>query len=236
MGVGSRRLCDVRCAGELDLDVSARHASVIRHGDAFVLRDLGSTNGTFVNGQRIAGDVSLKNGDVIAFGQNGPALEFYVLPGEADAATTAAAADVARKSAERMSAARTQYPAGAARRSRTAVRIAAEVARQTHHLRRTTKLLIVLLGACLGAFGWVQWQSAADARELARLEARADGLARQAESLLPRLQIERASVRGALRQSQAEVPRLRDALPPAGPRPHPAARPPLRPQPPAPEP
>ena len=216
ISLGRHPLSDVRFDVELDLDVSARHASVIRHGDAFVLRDLGSTNGTFVNGQRIAGDVSLKNGDVIAFGQNGPALEFYVLPGEADAATTAAAADVARKSAERMSAARTQYPAVAARRSSTAVRIAAEVARQTHHLRRTTKLLIVLLVAALGAFGWVQWQSAADARELARLEARADGLARQAEGLLARLQIELASVQDALRQSQAEVRRLRDALRVAG--------------------
>jgi S1-C subfamily serine protease len=216
IGVGRHPLSDVRFDVELDLDVSARHASVIRHGEAFVLRDLGSTNGTFVNGQRIAGDVTLKDGDLIAFGQNGPALEFHVLPEEADAAATAAAADVARKTAERMSAARTPYPAVAARRPSTAVRIAAEVARQTHHLRRTTKLLIAVLVAALAAFGWVHWQSAADARELARLEARADSLAQQAEGLLARLETELASVRDALRQSQAEVGRLRDQLRVAG--------------------
>jgi S1-C subfamily serine protease len=217
IGLGRHPLSDVRFDVELDLDVSTRHASVIRHGEAFVLRDLGSTNGTLVNGQRIAGEVTLKDGDVIAFGQNGPALEFRVLPGEADPATTAAAADVARKSAERMSAARTQYPAvapppGPARLSSTAERIAAEVARQTHHLRRTTKLLLALLVAALAAFGWVQWQSAADARELARLEARADTLALQAQGLLARIQTELASVRDALRQSQVEAARLRGAL------------------------
>src|SRR3989454_6366007 len=40
-----------------DLDVSSRHAGIVRHGASFVLRDLGSTNGTFVNGARISGDV-----------------------------------------------------------------------------------------------------------------------------------------------------------------------------------
>jgi S1-C subfamily serine protease len=218
IGLGRHPLSDVRFDIERDLDVSARHASVIRHGEAFVLRDLGSANGTFVNRQRIASDVTLKDGDVITFGQNGPAVEFRVLPGDADAA---AESDAARKSAERVSAPRAQYPAAAAplaraRRSSTAVRIAAEVARQTSHLRRTTTLLIALLVAALAAFGWVQWQSAADARELARLQARADSLAQQAQGLLARFQTELASVRDALRQSQAEVGRLGGELRSAG--------------------
>lgn len=34
--------------------VSARHAAITRRGDEAVLEDLGSSNGTFVNGQRIA--------------------------------------------------------------------------------------------------------------------------------------------------------------------------------------
>jgi S1-C subfamily serine protease len=221
IGLGRHPLSDVRFDIERDLDVSVRHANVIRHGEAFVLRDLESTNGTFVNGQRIAGDVTLKDGDVIAFGQNGPAVEFHVLPGEADAAAAVATSDAARRSAERMSAARTQYPAVApplvpARRSSSAVRIAVEVARQTYHLRRTTKLLIAVLVAVLGAFAWVQWQSAADARELVRLQARADSLAQRAQGLLARFQTELASVRDALRQSQAEVGGLRGELRAAG--------------------
>ena len=220
IGLGRHPLSDVRFDVERDLDVSGRHASVVRHGEAFVLRDLGSTNGTFVNGQRIAGDVALKDGDVIAFGQNGPVVEFHVLQ-EADAAAAAVASEAARKSAERISASRAQYPAVAAppapaRRSSSAVRIAAEVARQTSQLRRTTKLLIALLVAALAAFGWVQWQTSVDAAELARLQARADSLAQQAQGLLARFQTELASVRDALRQSQAEVGRLRGELRSAG--------------------
>src|SRR5207245_10088458 len=49
-----------------------------------------------------------------------------------------------------------------------------------------------------------------------RLQARADSLEAEAQRLLTRLQAERASVRDALRQSQAEVTRLRSELASAG--------------------
>lgn len=48
--------------------ISRRHAEVERAGDALLLRDLGSTNGTFVNGVKVAGDVNLKTGDLVQFG------------------------------------------------------------------------------------------------------------------------------------------------------------------------
>ena len=48
--------------------ISRRHAEVERMGDALILRDLGSTNGTFVNGVKVAGDVDLKTGDLVQFG------------------------------------------------------------------------------------------------------------------------------------------------------------------------
>src|SRR5207247_772011 len=70
---------------ERDLDVSSRHAAVIRQGATFLVRDLGSTNGTFVNGRQITGDAALNDGDVIAFGQTGPAVEFPVGGGDAAA-------------------------------------------------------------------------------------------------------------------------------------------------------
>src|SRR5207248_1993248 len=82
IGLGRHPLSDVRCDAERDLDVSSRHAGIVRHNDTFVLRDLGSTNGTFVNGAPISGDVVLADGDVIGLGQNGPAVEFRILPGE----------------------------------------------------------------------------------------------------------------------------------------------------------
>ena len=50
-GIG-REGCDITLA---DPDVSRRHARVTPRGDTVVVEDLGSTNGTFVNGERIAG-------------------------------------------------------------------------------------------------------------------------------------------------------------------------------------
>jgi predicted component of type VI protein secretion system len=38
-------------------------------GGKYVLEDLGSTNGTFVNGQRLAGPRVLKPGEVVSFGE-----------------------------------------------------------------------------------------------------------------------------------------------------------------------
>lgn len=48
--------------------VSRRHASLTRSGKTAVLKDLGSTNGTFVNGSRLQGETTLKPGDQVQFG------------------------------------------------------------------------------------------------------------------------------------------------------------------------
>jgi EAL domain-containing protein (putative c-di-GMP-specific phosphodiesterase class I) len=56
-------------------EISGHHAEIDLVGDAPVLRDLGSTNGTFVNRQRCAeASVHLKPGDVVHFAE----LEFRV--------------------------------------------------------------------------------------------------------------------------------------------------------------
>lgn len=51
-------------------DVSRRHSEVLFAGDRFSVRDLGSTNGTYVNGQKIDGDRPLSSGDRIELGSN----------------------------------------------------------------------------------------------------------------------------------------------------------------------
>lgn len=56
-------------------DVSRVHAEITKSSAGLTLRDLGSTNGTFVNHQRIDGEVALHHGDVIHFG----AQEFRVM-------------------------------------------------------------------------------------------------------------------------------------------------------------
>jgi len=49
--------------------VSGHHAELTVDGNDLVLKDLGSTNGTLVNGRRVTGSVLLQDGDVVHFGQ-----------------------------------------------------------------------------------------------------------------------------------------------------------------------
>jgi hypothetical protein len=53
-----------------DATVSARHGRLIHvHGDkSWFVEDLGSTNGTYVNGRRIHNKTRLNYGDIISFG------------------------------------------------------------------------------------------------------------------------------------------------------------------------
>jgi len=49
--------------------VSRRHAQLLRNGNQVVVKDLGSTNGTYVNGVQLQGEKVLQPGDNVQFGQ-----------------------------------------------------------------------------------------------------------------------------------------------------------------------
>ncbi len=51
-----------------EADISRRHARLTRQGDGYILEDLGSTNGTFVNGQRLSAPYALRPGDEVRLG------------------------------------------------------------------------------------------------------------------------------------------------------------------------
>ncbi len=51
-----------------DMGVSRNHAQVIKQGNETLIEDLGSTNGTYVNGVRISTSVPIKPGDTVQLG------------------------------------------------------------------------------------------------------------------------------------------------------------------------
>src|SRR5690606_31638683 len=51
-----------------DNDVSRNHCQLVRLADDFEIHDLESTNGTFINGQRVNGNRLLKSGNLIELG------------------------------------------------------------------------------------------------------------------------------------------------------------------------
>ena len=51
-----------------DTGISRRHARFVVTGDHVIVEDLGSTNGTFVNGRRVSGQSILADGDRLQFG------------------------------------------------------------------------------------------------------------------------------------------------------------------------
>jgi pSer/pThr/pTyr-binding forkhead associated (FHA) protein len=61
-----RQDCDVTVSSP---QVSRRHAQLAPRGDSAEVTDLGSRNGTFVNGARVAGSQALRPGDKLRIGE-----------------------------------------------------------------------------------------------------------------------------------------------------------------------
>jgi pSer/pThr/pTyr-binding forkhead associated (FHA) protein len=52
-----------------DVTVSRRHAEVVHGQDGYLLRDVGSLNGTYLNRERIENEAPLRNGDELQIGK-----------------------------------------------------------------------------------------------------------------------------------------------------------------------
>ena len=52
-----------------DAEISRRHARMTFQGGFYILEDLGSTNGTFVNGLKLSAPHPLHGGEVVSFGE-----------------------------------------------------------------------------------------------------------------------------------------------------------------------
>jgi S1-C subfamily serine protease len=157
--IGRHPLSDLQFDPDADLDVSTRHAELRETDGAWTVFDQQSTNGTFVNGERIAGHRRLFTGDTLSLGENGPRMEV-------DAGT-----------------------AGAPPRRDTGARIAEAVQAETASLKRTfavavgALLVIVLVAGTL----W-QRRSSSRERELLALIARSESASVPLERMVEAMQ------------------------------------------------
>lgn len=180
-----------------DPDVSVRHAAVFRAGGGWVVRDLGSTNGTWVNGEKLKGDRALLPGDVIRLGREGPRLRFQ--PHDREAATVPDLG-APQSSRGRVAPEAISPPRG------TTTRIRAEVRRQTAGWKRVTAIVAVaalLVSGTLGVLA-VRQQRIASAFRVRLLE--------RTDSLLANLEGASSSVAeltGQLALAREETARLR---------------------------
>jgi predicted component of type VI protein secretion system len=68
-----------------EASVSSHHAEILLRGNDVVVRDLNSTNGTFINSQQITGEAVLKPGQILRLGT----VEMRLETGEAPTAMAA---------------------------------------------------------------------------------------------------------------------------------------------------
>jgi predicted component of type VI protein secretion system len=52
-----------------EASVSSHHCEILLRGGDVVVRDLNSTNGTFINGNQVSGEAPLKSGQILRLGQ-----------------------------------------------------------------------------------------------------------------------------------------------------------------------
>lgn len=185
----------VRFGPDRDLEVSAEHAELVRRGDDWYVRDLGSRNGTWLDGTRVEGERRVRPGSRLRFGADGPEVE--ILPAGGPAGATPAT---------------TSGRVGRSRGLTPSDRIRA-LARRNRKLTRALVAGLMIAGG-VGAGLWWAWASrdAAYEEERAALQADMDRLLQASRRTIEQLQGERDGLAQGLQESEAQVTGLRDAL------------------------
>ncbi|MFT5431778.1 MAG: pSer/pThr/pTyr-binding forkhead associated (FHA) protein [Myxococcota bacterium] len=210
--LGRRPDNDVAMALE-DGRTSGRHAEITQSDGRVLLRDVGSTNGTFVDGSRIEGSVELASGQRIELGRDGPIVEIQITPATP---RTIAGSDTELSEDQRSA------PAHEPTSGRTAIYRALIVDTVAHSSRRL-KLMILML--CLILVGGTVWavtyiQSQSEQTDSLRREARAarvgqEQLAEETSRLARRLlKTDEAlnASRGSVQNTSARLAALRKQI------------------------
>jgi S1-C subfamily serine protease len=156
IAIGRHPLSDLRFDPNADIDVSTRHGEIRLVENRYVLLDNESTNGTFVNGQRVprGGSRELKHGDVIGFGNHGPTVGVSISRPSPPTTVPALSSDAA-SSANAPTAAPAPPPPAPKPRVGTGERVAAAVRQQTRMLKIAMSIGVVVLVAIAAALYWV---------------------------------------------------------------------------------
>jgi S1-C subfamily serine protease len=154
IAIGRHPLSDLRFDATHDIDVSTRHGEIRGVDGRYTITDHESTNGTFVNGERVpsGGSRELRSGDVLGFGAHGPTVGVRIADSRTtpigDRVTSAIPTPPIGVIAQPASA----PPASAPRRP-TTERVAIAVAEQTRGLKIAVFGAVIVLGG-LAAGGW----------------------------------------------------------------------------------
>jgi S1-C subfamily serine protease len=189
IALGRHLQSDLRFDPNGDLDVSSRHAEILgSDATGYRIRDIKSTNGTFVNGRRITGDEPLHDGDIIWLGAEGPQVEVH-LASEVPVGPDGVKETRVRSSQQRPS---------------TGERVKVAVHRETAGMRRLLVLAVALLIGGTGAAYWVgHRESRSRVAELMQLLAQSDSVAARLQGQLSG--IGDTTFASALRRQNAEL-------------------------------
>jgi S1-C subfamily serine protease len=185
--VGRAADAHLRFDPEVDLEVSGRHAELRFDGGGWIVQDLGSTNGTWLNGEEVSGSRPLAEGDEIWFGQVGPRVRVLrsgrvpgPLSGPAPGGMRASAGPAALEA--RGPVAMIAWAVGAA-------------------------LLVVAVFVMVQRSGRGDWEAERDL-----LTARVDSLLARESTLSAQVEATRQQAADSVAEARAEIERLRERL------------------------
>lgn len=197
--VGRHPDADLEFGPATDREVSAHHAAFARDREGWFLRDLGSRNGTWVDGHRIDRDRRIQGGETVQFGTGGPLCRVEVSSAgsaEDDLPPPRAESSKLSSSADSLTS-----------------RIRRKASRRSLHLGFALVALVVVLGLSVLSFLVASRQREATWEEERRtLQARLDSALRASEVAGGAVEARLKGLSDALARSRERIRQLRTEL------------------------
>lgn len=207
--IGRHPDSDIALDAHKDLEVSVRHAAIFKRANRWYVRDMGSRNGTLVNGHRITADTALNDTDQIQLGAGGPVIECRFVGDDVPDTERSPAATSGKMRATPLP---NPSPISQGEDS-TSHRVRVEVAEQTRRLRGVmVGLIVVFIGVVAGFLYITQQQRVAQERELVLLQGQIDSALRVSRATVAALEEEMTELAATLEDSRQEIQALQGQL------------------------